>query len=207
MLQKLQAGSESTVEQVLQGLVGVDGVSRAWPLRLIPRPGPVTRKDDGGGVSQGSARTAAALASTLAKRDGVSPPPPSAYANDNFDPHVMTGVDKLHNQGIIGSDAIKVGVVDTGVDYLNPILGGCFGPGCHISFGSDLTTSPPGPTPYTNCTEHGTHVTGIVGALANSKGFSGVAPGVQLGHYRVFSCQESTTEDLVHLPSAFTRRS
>lgn len=25
-----------------------------------------------------------------------------------------------------------------GVDYLNPILGGCFGPGCHVSFGYDL---------------------------------------------------------------------
>ncbi|KAJ8294317.1 Minor extracellular protease vpr [Rhodotorula toruloides] len=197
VLDALQAGSESTVKQVLEGLAGVDGIQRAWPLRLIPRPGPVTRKDDGGGVSKGSALTASTLASTLAKRDGVSIPPASAYANDNFDPHVMTGVDKLHNQGVIGSDSIKVGIVDTGVDYLNPILGGCFGSGCHISFGSDLTTSPPGPTPYTNCTEHGTHVTGIVGALANSKGFSGVAPGVQLGHYRVFGCDESTTEDLV----------
>lgn len=32
----------------------------------------------------------------------------------------------------------QVGIIDTGVDYKNPILGGCFGPGCHISFGYDF---------------------------------------------------------------------
>lgn len=31
----------------------------------------------------------------------------------------------------------------------------------------------------------GTHVTGIIGALPNNFGFTGVAPGATLGHYRV----------------------
>lgn len=29
-------------------------------------------------------------------------------------------------------------MLDDGVDYTNPILGGCFGSGCHISFGYDF---------------------------------------------------------------------
>ncbi|GEM09976.1 subtilisin-like protease [Rhodotorula toruloides] len=128
-----------------------------------------------------------------------------------------TGFNKFHNQGILGSSSIKVGILDTGVDYL--ILGACFGPGCHFSFGGDYAVDSPGADPYVNCTDHGTHVTGTVGALASPLGFSGVAPNIQIGHYRVFQCSgvvpprgsrrsldgryrvfdcdESTTEDLV----------
>ena len=43
----------------------------------------------------------------------------------------------------------------------------------------------------------GTHVTGTIGALANSYGFSGAAPAATLGHYRVFGCTGETTDDLV----------
>ncbi|BGP02409.1 hypothetical protein JCM10021v2_006124 [Rhodotorula toruloides] len=197
LVQKLKEGSESIVKQILEELEGVDGISRAWPLRILPRPFAVLNKDECGGISSGSASLAASLASSLAKRSGTTFPPASAYLNDTFDPHVMTGVDKLHNQGILGSNMIKVGILDTGVDYLNPILGGCFGPGCHISFGGDYTLDPPGPDPYVNCTDHGTHVTGTVGALANPLGFSGVAPNVQIGHYKVFKCSGGVPEDVL----------
>lgn len=43
----------------------------------------------------------------------------------------------------------------------------------------------------------GTHVTGIVGALANQYGFSGAAPAATLGHYRVFGCTGETANDLI----------
>lgn len=43
----------------------------------------------------------------------------------------------------------------------------------------------------------GTHVTGTIGALANSYGFSGAAPAATLGHYRIFGCTGETTDDLV----------
>ena len=49
----------------------------------------------------------------------------------------MTGVDKLHDEGLIGH-GILVGILDTGVDYNHPALGGCFGPGCKIAGGTDL---------------------------------------------------------------------
>ena len=51
--------------------------------------------------------------------------------------HALTGVDKLHSQGVLG-EGIVVGVIDTGVDYTHPALGGCFGQGCKIGGGTDL---------------------------------------------------------------------
>ena len=52
----------------------------------------------------------------------------------------MTGVDKLHEEGIEGAGVI-VGIVDSGVDYTHPALGGCFGPGCKIAGGVDLVNT------------------------------------------------------------------
>ena len=54
-----------------------------------------------------------------------------------YAPHSMTGVDKLHAEGILG-EGITVAIVDTGVDYLHPALGGCFGEGCKIAGGIDF---------------------------------------------------------------------
>lgn len=54
-----------------------------------------------------------------------------------YPPHALTGVDKLHSQGVSG-EGIIVGVIDTGVDYNHPALGGCFGQGCKIGGGTDL---------------------------------------------------------------------
>ena len=101
--------------------------------------------------------------------------------------------------GLYGKN-IKVAVIDTGVYYLHPALGGCFGNGCKVSFGYDfvgdsydyLTQSiVPDSDPIDNCSDisHGTHVAGIIAAVANlQKGpfatqinFTGVAPEVTLG--------------------------
>lgn len=54
-----------------------------------------------------------------------------------YSPHLMTGVDQLHSEGVLGKGII-VGVIDTGVDYNHPALGGCFGQGCKIGGGTDL---------------------------------------------------------------------
>jgi hypothetical protein len=32
----------------------------------------------------------------------------------------------------------QVGIIDTGIDYKHPDLGGCFGPGCRVAFGYDF---------------------------------------------------------------------
>ncbi|BGP55847.1 hypothetical protein JCM8202v2_003454 [Rhodotorula sphaerocarpa] len=185
----------------------IPGVHRVWPVRKYRLPREVTVEDyqpvDSASSSKSRRSSLDVTEPTLEKR-GTTYPPASAYKNDTFYPHVDTGIDILHDRGILG-EGVKVGIIDTGVDYKNPILGGCFGPGCHISFGYDFAgdsyngNNEPhaDPDPYTNCTEHGTHVTGIVGALANQYGFSGAAPAATLGHYRVFGCTGETANDLI----------
>lgn len=54
-----------------------------------------------------------------------------------FPSHVMTGVDKLQAQGFDGS-GIVIAEIDTGIDYMHHALGGGFGPGFKVAFGTDL---------------------------------------------------------------------
>jgi minor extracellular serine protease Vpr len=120
----------------------------------------------------------------------------------------MTGADVAQSELGLDGTGIKVAVMDTGVDYDHPDLGGCFGPGCRVAYGWDFVgddfnadpDSPaynpvpvPGPDPD-DCQGHGTHVAGIVGANGE---VVGVAPGVTFGAYRVFGCDGSTTTDIM----------
>lgn len=105
---------------------------------------------------------------------------------------------------------IRVGIIDTGVDYLHPALGGCFGKECLIEYGYDLVgdswtggdAPKPDPDPYDDCIGHGTHVSGIIAAQKNRLNFTGAAPGAKLGMYKVFACESFGTTDDV-LISAF----
>lgn len=64
----------------------------------------------------------------------------------------MTGIDKLRREGYLGS-GIRVAVLDSGVDYKHPALGGCFGKGCLVEFGYNfINNSEP---PYDDCNGHG----------------------------------------------------
>ncbi|CAG9948013.1 unnamed protein product [Clonostachys rosea f. rosea IK726] len=123
--------------------------------------------------------------------------------SDTFGPHVMTQVDKLRAEGYTGK-GVKIALIDTGVDYKHPALGGCFGEGCLVSFGRDLTgdgfTGENQPVPDSDpmdCTGHGTHVSGIIAAQKNDLGFTGAAPDATLGMYKVFGCQGHTTTDVL----------
>ena len=75
-----------------------------------------------------------------------------ANPQDVYYPHVMTGVDKLHKQGYFGT-GLRVAVVDSGIDYKHPALGGCFGKGCRVEFGYNLVDKTE--DPYDNCDGHG----------------------------------------------------
>ncbi|GAA5857730.1 hypothetical protein JCM1840_000887 [Sporobolomyces johnsonii] len=181
----------------------VEGVKNVWPVRILKRPAGVSVGDAGSSEGSAAAFATSPSSSRLSKR-ATDFPPASAYAGDTFGPHVQAGVNKLHDAGILG-EGVKIAVLDDGVDYTNPILGGCFGSGCHISFGYDFVgdnytgyNAPvPDADPFTNCSSHGTHVSGIVGALANEYGFSGVAPAATLGMYRILGCTGDTSEDLI----------
>ncbi|KAI0319168.1 pyrolysin [Amylostereum chailletii] len=122
--------------------------------------------------------------------------PPSAEST-----HIMTGVDKLHAEGIFGA-GIKIGIIDTGIDYTHPALGGAFGPGNKVVGGYDLvgdnydgTNTPvPDDDPLDQCAGHGTHVAGIIGANpGNPFNISGVAYKASLSSYRVFGCAKGAT--------------
>jgi hypothetical protein len=86
----------------------------------------------------------------------------------------MGGVDKLHAEGIKGK-GIKIGIIDTGIDYKHPALGGGLGAGKKIAGGYTWITDDgrliESPDPYANCQEahHATHVAGIITfALSNA---------------------------------------
>jgi hypothetical protein len=93
---------------------------------------------------------------------------------------------------------IKVAVVDTGIDYKHPALGGCFGRGCKVAGGWDFVNNDPDPL---DDHWHGTHVAGII---ASSDGvFRGVAPGATLLAYK--ACDQSGACYASHVISAISR--
>ncbi|KAJ7902169.1 subtilisin-like protease [Mycena olivaceomarginata] len=106
------------------------------------------------------------------------------------------GVDKLHAQGITGK----------GTDYTHPSLGGGFGPGFKVAGGFDLVgddytgeNAPvPDPDPLDQCSGHGTHVAGIVGANpGNEFNISGVAYDATIFSYRIFGCTGVVQDDVI----------
>ncbi|ORX80567.1 subtilisin-like protein [Basidiobolus meristosporus CBS 931.73] len=119
-------------------------------------------------------------------------------------PHLLTGVDKVHKLLKNTGSGIRVGVIDTGIDYTHPALGGCFkGKNCRVQYGYDFVgdgydDSPESLAPDADpkdCDGHGTHVAGIIGA--KDKNFVGVAPDVIFGAYKVFGCDSNYPEDMV----------
>jgi len=146
-----------------QNIEDLDNVANVYPIRRIPSPSAVIRS------SPIQAREASY--STVPVPGTNYTLPYITGALDVNRPHTMTGVDKAHSAGIKGK-GMKIAIVDTGVDYRHPSLGGCFGTGCKISFGYDFVGDgyDPGygglpvesPEPLTTCHTggHGTHVTG-----------------------------------------------
>jgi Leucine-rich repeat (LRR) protein len=80
---------------------------------------------------------------------------------------------------------IRVGIIDTGIDYTHPDLGGCFGAGCKVALGYDFVNGDNNPMDDHG---HGTHVAGIVAAEG---GVVGVAPEATLAAYKVCSAAGS----------------
>ncbi|CAO3635778.1 unnamed protein product [Cunninghamella echinulata] len=123
-------------------------------------------------------------------------------------PHHLTQVDQVHRELGLTGKGIRVCVIDDGIDYNHPALGGGFGKGYKVSFGADFIGDNyntdtdeyfPNPTPLDACDTfkaagHGTHVSGIIAGEYNE--FIGVAPEVELGKYRVFDCNGYTTDDI-----------
>ncbi|CAN9241094.1 unnamed protein product [Alternaria alternata] len=175
-----QIRNVSNADAAVAKIAEMDMVKQIWPVRVQARP----RNEV---VWEGQDRSSGQ--SALRRRQG------GENTSDTYSTHVMTQVDKLRAQGITGKGT-KIAIIDSGVDYLHPALGGGFGEGYLVSYGADLvgddydgSNNPvPDDDPMDECVGHGTHVAGIVAAQANSMGFTGAAPGVTLGAYRTYTC-------------------
>ncbi|OTB08539.1 hypothetical protein M426DRAFT_52137 [Hypoxylon sp. CI-4A] len=177
----------TTAEQEAANLNSLPSVKQVWPNRVYSLP-----KDE----VVWTGRSGGENYIKNVKRQ---------LGNDTFTPHVMTQVDKLRAEGFQG-EGVKIGIIDSGVDYTHPALGGCFGgEDCLFTFGTDIVGDDyngdneptPDADPYDGCGGHGTHVSGIIAAQVNELGFTGVAPGVKLGMFRVFGCTGGAGNDVL----------
>jgi minor extracellular serine protease Vpr len=126
-------------------------------------------------------------------------------------PELSTSTDMIRAPEVVadGYDGtgVKVAVIDTGIDYNHPDLGGCFGSGCRVVAGFDFvgdeymgpdTHMPRPDSDPMDQNGHGTHVAGIIGARAASEqGVTGVAPGVTFLAYKVFGPDGPTSSDVM----------
>jgi len=79
-------------------------------------------------------------------------------------------------------EGIRVAVIDTGIDYTHPALGGGFGPGYKVAGGYDFYNGDADPFDDNG---HGTHVAGII--AADSDSLIGVAPRATLYAFKVLN--------------------
>ncbi|KAI9366771.1 peptidase S8/S53 domain-containing protein [Zopfochytrium polystomum] len=148
----------------------------------------------------------------------------SSQAGSPQDVHIPTGVNDTHAKLGLTGKGIKVAILDSGVYYKHPALGGRFGPGCKVAFGYDLVgdafgssveggrielSTAPDSDPIDDCSAQarGTHLAGIVAGVGrgiSESGFvpefewTGVAPEATIGAYRILGCSsESTQSDIV----------
>ncbi|KAJ4290416.1 hypothetical protein N0V90_010632 [Kalmusia sp. IMI 367209] len=183
-----QLKNVSDVDAAAEKIANMAIVKKIWPVRIFSVP-----KNEV--IWTGSDLNLAQAALQKRQEDN---------STDTFSTHVMTQVDQLRAQGIRGN-GIKIAVIDTGIDYTHPALGGGFGEGHLVSYGTDLVgdnydgfnTPVPDPDPIDTCEGHGSHVAGIIAAQENPFGFTGAAPDVTLGAYRVFGCGGSAGNDVL----------
>jgi hypothetical protein len=122
-------------------------------------------------------------------------------------PHDLMGVDKLHKEGITGK-GIKIGVLDTGIDYNHPALKDAFKVGydfvdddndpMETTYEDWLKSGKTENTGRPYSTDHGTHVSGIIaGQQKDNAKFAtkGVAPDADLYVYRVLGPYSTGSEE------------
>lgn len=106
-----------------------------------------------------------------------------AGIGDNIDAEVTAawGVDRIDAEkswGTTTGTGIKVGIIDTGIDYNHPDLAGAY------AGGKDYVNGDADPLDDNG---HGTHVAGTIAARHNTFGVVGVAPGASLYAYKVLN--------------------
>ncbi|KAJ1917824.1 hypothetical protein IWQ60_007671 [Tieghemiomyces parasiticus] len=137
-----------------------------------------------------SISTAASISASRLSITDDSPPindkstanPPLPMLADEY-----TGVNLVRNSTKWDGTNVKVGIIDSGIDYNHPAFGSCYKTkDCRIQYGYNYVSDTGRTDPLDTCNGHGTHVAGI---LAGNHGvFKGVAPNATLGIYRAVGC-------------------
>lgn len=132
------------------------------------------------------------LAGTVARRDLEALSTNSLVASAEVDPRLHVTLSEsvpligapqvwtmLDSGGVsVNGTGVKIAIIDTGIDYTHPDLGGCFGAGCKVAGGYDVVNDDADPMDDHG---HGTHCAGIAAANGLVKG---VAPGATLYAYK-----------------------
>ncbi len=100
---------------------------------------------------------------------------------------VGTKVARLHG---LDGQGMKIGVIDTGIDYNHPDLLG-YGPSGKVAGGYDYVSSAEKPL---DTNGHGTEVAGIISGDGK---FSGIVPKAKLFSYKVSSTGEAVSSDYI----------
>ena len=124
---------------------------------------------------------------------GVRAVYPDVVMHASIDPDVSTvraptewRRQDAHGRAVEGAGE-TIAVIDTGIDYTDPDLGGGFGPGYRVVGGYDFVNNDDDPMDDNG---HGTHVAGIIaGDAAAPGGRTGVAPQSRLTAYKVLDAK------------------
>ncbi|KAI8881080.1 subtilisin-like protein [Backusella circina FSU 941] len=127
----------------------------------------------------------------------------------------LTSAYAIHEGLKADGAGVKIGIIDSGIDYTHPALGGCFGKGCKVAYGYDLvgndfngfpssikeSNDPMDdcPSNSTSATGHGTFIAGIIAAEDTTYNWTGLAPRSTIGMWRVYGCNSSGTPNDVLL--------
>lgn len=115
--------------------------------------------------------------------------PVHAFASANIS---LVGADKVWTTLGTRGRGVIVAIIDTGIDYTHPALGGGFGPGFKVIGGWDFVNNDADPFDDAG---HGTHVAGIV--AGDSSTITGVAPDASLIAYKVLGANGSGSDSNV----------
>src|SRR4051812_21793713 len=125
---------------------------------------------------------------------GAGTPAAEPFADLQWDMRMINATPSQSYKRQPGSHAVRVGIIDTGVDGTHPDIAPNFNKKLSRNFTTDipLIDGPCADEPDQSCSDpndvdedgHGTHVAGTIGAPINKLGMAGVAPDVELINIR-----------------------
>lgn len=117
--------------------------------------------------------------------DGVVHPTLDESAQNVHAPDAWSMTNPSH-QSLDGT-GVRIAIIDSGVEYTHPDLGGCLGPNCKVIGGYDFIHNDNDPNDELG---HGTHVAGIA---AGNGTYPGVAPGAKILSYKIYDYEANGT--------------